>query len=281
MTTATGFDELAEKYERFCALWEGIDASVHGWVAAALDKTLDPGMSERESLDDPWTPVHEVHQQPVRHGMARGLDIGCGTGRSTVQLKQRCLSVIGIDPSGSMLEIARKLRGLEGIRYQRQTMDDHTAPFGPYHYVLSVRALHHAGDADTVLPKVRQLLAPGGRLVVVDMVNPGGWETHQFHLERAERMAAYAIQTTGDSSTYYTTKDLLLHPTWLDSVVADVPLHSAQFHDTYQRHFPGVVTYHLDEMTRGVVWDAPTDKPPNRPPLDARGNVAVSTVASL
>src|SRR4030042_913340 len=39
----------------------------------------------------------------------KAIDFGCGTGRSTRFLKQLGFDVIGIDNSGDMLEIAKKL----------------------------------------------------------------------------------------------------------------------------------------------------------------------------
>ncbi len=54
-------------------------------------------------------PLHELILAkclPSDQAYAQGLDIGCGTGRSTVALSAYCEQVIGIDPSRQMLQNA-------------------------------------------------------------------------------------------------------------------------------------------------------------------------------
>jgi SAM-dependent methyltransferase len=229
------FDELAPLYERFCDFWESVDPTVQGWVSNALTYRYKPASSP-----------------------ARGLDIGCGTGRYTMLMHPFCTSVLGIDPSGDMLTLAVQTRLADNVRYVRSTLGDlDPTAVGMFDLIVSVRTLHHTGDPDVMLPKVKSLLMPGGRLVVVDMVDPGGWASEEFHRERADRMAHYAAVATHDASAAAITTDLLLHPQWLSSVVQDIPMNRAQFHATYGRVFPGCVLYQFDSMTEGVLWDAP------------------------
>lgn len=55
-------------------------------------------------------PLHQAIVDEVFAGQAfeTGLDIGCGTGRSTLALTDRCSKVFGIDPSRRMLDIATR-----------------------------------------------------------------------------------------------------------------------------------------------------------------------------
>src|SRR4051812_8922923 len=50
----------------------------------------------------------------------RVLDIGCGTGILTFELARHFTSVMGIDISEAMLEIARRKRGAANIEYRCQ-----------------------------------------------------------------------------------------------------------------------------------------------------------------
>ncbi len=54
-------------------------------------------------------PLHPIILGRATHGMVRfrrGLDVGCGTGRSSIALAEYCDEVMGIDPSPAMIERA-------------------------------------------------------------------------------------------------------------------------------------------------------------------------------
>jgi SAM-dependent methyltransferase len=61
-------------------------------------------------------PVHEIILNRVLgddYIATAGLDIGCGTGRSSIALKKYCDHVIGIDPGEQMLRNAREFDDIE------------------------------------------------------------------------------------------------------------------------------------------------------------------------
>ena len=72
-----------------------------------------------------------------------------------------------------------------------------------------------------VLPHVRSLAAPGGTVLVADIVDPGGWATRDFHLDRAFADALVVHRLTGDPDAAADVLRLLLHPRWLQLTVAD------------------------------------------------------------
>ena len=51
----------------------------------------------------------------MKNHFEKGLDIGCGTGKSTTAIKKYCKTVVGVDPSKSMLQ---KTKPMDGISYQ-------------------------------------------------------------------------------------------------------------------------------------------------------------------
>src|SRR6185312_7559351 len=103
----------------------------------------------------------------------------------------------------------------------------------------AVLAVHHVGDPGIVLPHVRSLLAPGGRLIVADIIDPGGWPTHEFHLDRAFTDARVVYELTGNGEAAADTLRLLLHPRWLQLAQHDTPLSRVAFQAAYERAFPG------------------------------------------
>ena len=97
----------------------------------------------------------------------RALELGCGAGRHAVVLAERFTQVDAIDLSLPMIEIARAKRSRPNITYQQADLLKTIRP-GEYDLVLSVMTLHHVPDLHAALAHIRELLAPGGRIVVVD-----------------------------------------------------------------------------------------------------------------
>jgi SAM-dependent methyltransferase len=120
-------------------------------------------------MREPWN--HNIHYHPqvlqaVPHGAERALDIGCGEGMLARKLRRVVPAVTGIDLDTPSLELARG-RG-DDIEYVHGDFLQY--PFEPasYDVVASVATLHHV-DARAGLLRMRELLRPGGALVVVGL----------------------------------------------------------------------------------------------------------------
>jgi len=112
------------------------------------------------------------------------LDIGTGTGRILQVLAGHVGSGMGVDLSHDMLRVARanldrrEARNCQvrfGDMYQLPLQDDSTAA------VTLHQVLHFADDPQAALAEASRVLAPGGRLVVVDLAS------HDLEWLRAER----------------------------------------------------------------------------------------------
>lgn len=228
-TTTPYFDAFPELFDRFTRTWDGISSAFDEWVLAAL---------------------------PERAGSA--VDLGCGAGRHSVLLAERAERVLAVDVAERMLAVARAERARDNVSYQHRGVLDVSSVEGPFDVVLSVHTLHHVGDPATVLPHVRSLVAPGGTVVLADIVDPGGWRTRDFHLDRAFGDARVVHQLTGDGDAAADVLRLLLHPRWLELTVADTPLSREAFHRAYGEVFPGAVfADDLNPVMCGLVWTAP------------------------
>ena len=226
----TYFDDLAELFDRFTRIWDGISGSFDDWVRSHL---------------------------PERAGLA--VDLGCGAGRHSVLLADHAENVLAIDIADRMLVIARTERARPNIDYQRRGVLDVAPEDGPFDVVLSVHTLHHVGSADAVLPHVRSLLAPGGRLIAADIIDPGGWRTREFQIDRAFDDARVVYQLTGEADAAADVVRLLLHPRWLQLAEHDTPLPRTAFHAAYEDAFPGAeFADDLHPMMCGAVWQAPS-----------------------
>ena len=127
-------------------------------TAADYDRLGD--LSENERIRN-WL----VSVLPPAGG--RALDLGCGAGRHAVLLAERFTHVDAIDLSLPMIEIARARRSRPNVAYQQADLLAATGS-GEYDLVLSVMTLHHVPDLRAALAHMKGLLAPGGRIVLVD-----------------------------------------------------------------------------------------------------------------
>lgn len=97
------------------------------------------------------------------------LDVGCGTGALLLALVGRSerATLVGIDPSGEMLSIARsRLTGdirLEQGYAEELPFDDHQ-----FDSVVSNSVFHYFASPATALDEIRRVLRPGGQLILTD-----------------------------------------------------------------------------------------------------------------
>ena len=121
----------------------------------------------------PWSHNDHFHgwilrNLPVRRSAA--LDAGCGRGALVEKLADHFEQVTGVDPDAEMAAVAReRLAGLPGVEVRQQSLLDTT---GRYDLVTMVASLHHL-PLEPALRHTAELVAPGGRLLVVGLAQLG------------------------------------------------------------------------------------------------------------
>jgi acyl transferase domain-containing protein/SAM-dependent methyltransferase/acyl carrier protein len=122
---------------------------------------------------------------------ARILEVGGGTGGTTSAILQQLEKFRGeytfTDVSAAFLAPARaKFRGHEFMRYRTLDLDAETEPQGfvPYSFdvIVAANILHATGSVAASLARLRQLLAPGGMLVLLEVTRPSAWLDLTFGL---------------------------------------------------------------------------------------------------
>jgi trans-aconitate 2-methyltransferase len=102
----------------------------------------------------------------VLRGDERVLDVGCGDGRITAEIAARVPdgSVLGIDPSPGMLELARS-RATANLAFAPGAVE--TMSYADeFDTVLSFNALHWVADQAAALERIRRALVPAGGAVL-------------------------------------------------------------------------------------------------------------------
>jgi SAM-dependent methyltransferase len=101
----------------------------------------------------------------------RVLDVCCGTGAVTRVMAPFVKSVTGVDLTQEMLDQAQASLTTDNVTLIRNDFLK-TEGKGEYDVVISRWALHHWKEPELFFQKMMQHLAPGGVLVVVDLVSP-------------------------------------------------------------------------------------------------------------
>lgn len=117
------------------------------------------------------------HRELLRHvpvRFNRGLDVGCGTGTFTRLLADRAARVDAIDLSPGMITAARRnAAGRSNVRFE--VADLLETPFEPdrYDVIATLATLHHV-PLEPALKRLAAALAPGGTLLVLDLLDATG-----------------------------------------------------------------------------------------------------------
>ncbi len=95
----------------------------------------------------------------------RVLEVGCGTGRWTLALADRC-RMVGMDPSRHMLAEAVGKPGAEAVDWVEGAAPYFPFADGVFSRVLFILVIHHIDDQDSALEETFRVLQPGGWVVI-------------------------------------------------------------------------------------------------------------------
>ena len=116
---------------------------------------------------EPFPRFHEVVDLFIEHGCSEILDLGCGSGRHTVQLAKENFETTGLDISPTGLGMTQEWLQEQGLE-SRIVLSDfrHPLPFreGSFSGVFSTQVIHHARIAAVRLAirEIGRVLSPGG-----------------------------------------------------------------------------------------------------------------------
>jgi SAM-dependent methyltransferase len=148
----------------------------HGWDAYGADMREGQAAFNRPAvthlLGNEWLPaVDDLHARLLAGPPARVVDIGCGEGWSTLAIARAYpkARVTGIDLDTPSIEAARRHAAEAGLADEVEFRDGDAAELAdPVDLALIIEAVHDMSNPVPVLRAVRESLAEGGSLIVVD-----------------------------------------------------------------------------------------------------------------
>jgi ubiquinone/menaquinone biosynthesis C-methylase UbiE len=136
----------------------------------------------------------------------RVLDVGCGTGTLALVAKERVGAtgrVCGIDPAPKQISYARRKAARRGLHvdFQLGVIEAIPYPDRSFDVVLSTLMMHHLTEdlKRRGLAEIARVLAPGGRLLIVDMKGMGKWQSQMEDQPTLLREAGFSAVETGET----------------------------------------------------------------------------------
>jgi len=114
-------------------------------------------------------------------------DLGAGEGTLAQLLAQRAEKVIAVDLSPKMVEFGQNLatqNGLFNLEYRIGDIEQPPIDEASLDLALLSQALHHAEYPQRALDAAFHILKPGGRLIVLDLLQHNFEEARELHADR-------------------------------------------------------------------------------------------------
>jgi 2-polyprenyl-3-methyl-5-hydroxy-6-metoxy-1,4-benzoquinol methylase len=187
----------------------------------------------------------------------RVLDVGCGTGLLAQELAKHFTSVLAIDISAPMIEIAQARRAAPNVEYR--LADASTAQIeGSFDAIVSHTTFHHVRDVAGTVARLKPLLASRGRFLIVDVIDR--WPF--FRYKPYAGLILGACAAAGPDVVRYGLRNAVtllqfrISRPWLDHLKSDRYFPIAVFRQCYSEVLPGAVITSSRYFAQ-VIWEAP------------------------
>ena len=202
---------------------------------------------------------HEMLDSFLPEDINLALDAGCGPGQLALYLANRARNVIAVDLSSAMIGVARERQarlGKANIGFLVTDLNHASLEPATFDFIGSDCVLHDT-PLDVILPTLRALLKPGGRMVIRDLVTSKPSKNQSplwqllWTLKRIPRYARdFGLQNTVRLVSFEA------NPAWLRQRCRSERTTPETFRAAYSRLLPGC-TFADYGWAIGVFWEAP------------------------
>lgn len=175
------------------------------------------------------------------------LDVGCGAGVLSRELARRGLSILAIDLSPRMIEVARlRTPPLVPVEFRIADIMQDALGDRTFDVVVSANVVHHL-PLRAVVPRLTSAVRPGGTLLLQDVVTRDGLLDFPLNVVAAisNRLRRSRSRTSSIDALYerHGAGERYLRPREVDSA--------------YRELLPGARVLHHLEWRYSVVWRRP------------------------
>lgn len=190
--------DVGAMYDQFTdTLTQGLGGNIHFgyWENEKDDSTIEAATDRLTDL---------VADRLALTGAGRVLDVGCGSGKASVQIATgRGLQVIGITVSNHQLQLARSRPQDEGLpgRASFHLADGMELPFenSSFDGAYAIESIAHMRDKNAVFGHLARVLRPGARLVMADFYRGGEISGEDIDAVELINQLGYASLITADT----------------------------------------------------------------------------------
>ena len=142
------------------------ESDEYRWLARIYDPITGPFLNAIRRY---------VAEMIRKAGYGKVLDLCCGTGRQCILLHSMGVCAVGVDLSRAMLSVAKE-KSPSFIPYIRQDVANLGFRDNCFEAIIICLALHEkpSGKREAILEQAVRVLAPGGRLYLLDFASPAG-----------------------------------------------------------------------------------------------------------
>ena len=195
----------------------------------------------------------------------RAIDLGCGSGRHTLELGGTFDHVVGVDLSEPLIEIARARRSQPNVTY---VVGDLVTVEDPLRFdlVFSSTALHHVPDIGAAFANIRRLVRPGGWVILSDTVRVTSgvhrwlWRHGGVYVGPVADFVGL-VRAHGFARATRLFRFQISRP-WIQHLLADQWLTMGEFEERYLAAFPGAVVTRRQGLPT-LVWRKDEDNNAN------------------
>ncbi|MBD2313327.1 class I SAM-dependent methyltransferase [Desertifilum sp. FACHB-1129] len=201
---------------------------------------------------------HNSHYHPflLKHLPANCpnvLEVGCGGGEFSRLLAQRAESVTAIDLSPAMIERAkRESFTYPHLQFQVADILEWEIPDEQFNAIASIATVHHI-PLETLLPRLKAALKPGGKLLILDLVENA--QLQDFLLDFVAVPLNWILQFWHNRRFRPTPEAIAL---WREHIRTDKYLTLSQAKQLYSQYLEGAIVRRHLFWRYSMVWQKPS-----------------------
>jgi ubiquinone/menaquinone biosynthesis C-methylase UbiE/DNA-binding transcriptional ArsR family regulator len=141
-------------------------------------------------------------------------DLGAGEGSFALLLAQKAKRVIAVDNSAKMIEVGQeqaKKNGINNIEFRLGDMEEVPIKAGGVDLVFFQQSLHHALHPERALAESVRILAPGGRVVVLDLVQHRFEEARELYADEWLGFSEAELESMLDKAGFRNVQTSVVH----------------------------------------------------------------------